>query len=60
MLVFKRQMLYSWRNPRSVMGYLLIGLLNGLLYGAIFWHLGAKRLEDIDPRNPEASVKHNA
>jgi len=45
------------------MGYLFIGLLNGLLYGAIFWELGAARLidnKDIDPRNPEEAVKHNA
>lgn len=42
------------------MGYLLIGLLNGLLFGAIFWHLADQRMVDIDPLHPDQSVKHNS
>ena len=49
-LLFKRGLLYSYRNPKSLAAIVGMGIFNAIIFSAIFHDVGDKRI--LNPGNP--------
>ena len=57
-LLYKRFMIYTWRNPVSIVFLIFMGCFTAFLQSSIFWKLGEdKYIYHIPPR--QSDNKHN-